>query len=435
MSYMRPTTHIHFIGIGGIGISAIARMMLLEHTVVTGSDRAASPVTDALRAAGATIHIGHDARHLSPEVAMVIYTIAIPDDNPELAAAKKRGILMYTYPEFLGILSKEKTTIAVSGTHGKTTTTAMIASVLIAAELDPTVVVGSLMKKTDGTYSNFIAGTGTYLVVEACEFKRSFLNLWPEILVITNVDTDHLDYYKDLADIQSAFRELAERVPKTGVIITQTDNAAVAPVLTGVHAPVQNYDEALATVRTITLPVPGAHNESNAACALMVARKLGVADTVSLKTLAAFGGTWRRFEKKGMTQSGVLVYDDYAHHPTEISAALKSARLLFPQQRIVVAFHPHLYSRTRLLFAEFAEALAQADEVVLAPIYAARESHDPTVTAVKLAEAIASRSTPARACETFESIAEYLRSHTGSGDVIITMGAGDIYKVAESLIE
>lgn len=408
---------IHFIGIGGIGISALARMYLAEGATVSGSDRGSSPIVEELTALGAEIKIGHMAENIPSACDLVIYTIAIEPSNPELGEAQKRGIKLLTYPQALGELTKQKKTIAVSGTHGKTTTTAMIAKIFIEAGLDPTVIVGSLL---NGSKTNFIAGKGEYLIVEACEYRRSFLNLSPQILVITNIDNDHLDYYKDLDDIKSAFAEMKAKVPASGKIITETE-----------------YDQLPAG--NLQLSVPGKHNVKNAQAAWAVARAVGIPDDVAIKALNSFAGTWRRFELKGKTKEGALVYDDYAHHPSEIKATLQGAREKFPAYRLIAIFQPHLYSRTKLLLNDFATSFAGADEVILLPIYAAREPLDTSISSEILAAAIVKAGTPARVAADFAEAKKYLDSLMADSSnlkatLILTIGAGNIFELAPTLV-
>ncbi len=423
---------VHFIGIGGIGVSAVARLMLSRKVSVTGSDRDDSLITEKLGDMGARIFIGHDAKHIPEVCDLVVYSPAVPDINPELALAREKGIATYSYPEALGLISKGMRTVAVSGTHGKTTTTAMIAEILISAQKSPTVIVGSLLKS--GT--NFVHGESDIFVVEACEYKRSFLNLSPEILVITNIDNDHLDYYKDIEDIQSAFRELVMKVLETGFIVCDPGDAIVKPALVGVTAKIIDYTK---EELKIELTVPGDHNIKNAKAALAVARILEVEHNDAEKALAEFQGTWRRMELKGEMENGAIIYDDYAHHPTEIKAALQGFRAKFPAQRIRVVFQPHLYSRTKLLLNDFAGSFADANEVIVAPIYAAREAPDGEISAEILAQAIADHQKVVGlrvwAMHDFPAIVDYLRDTTQKGDVVITMGAGDIFKIGESLMK
>ena len=445
---------IHFIGIGGIGISAIARMMLLEGKRVSGSDRDSSKVVDELIKAGAAVVIGQKKGNIPADCDLVVYTVAIPEENPEFAEAKRREVKMLSYPQTLNIISKEKYTIAVSGTHGKTTVTAMIAKIMIDEGLDPTVIVGSLLKNSsdENMESNFVAGKskpvrlngisrpGGYLIVEADEYKKSFHNLEPSILVINNIDADHLDFYKDLEDIQNSFLELAKKIPKDGWLICNTKLPSLQTIIKNVKparttgivqsggCQVMDYD---AIILKEKLLVPGVHNRQNAKAAIAVAEALGVSVSKAISSLAKFTGTWRRFEFKGMTKTGALIYDDYAHNPQKVRAALQGARELYPDKRIVVVFQPHLFSRTKLLLNEFATAFSDADEIILAPIFPAREPFDATISSEILAEKIGKG---AKAFPTFKKIEEYLKINLKAGDVLITMGAGEQYKIGEALL-
>lgn len=421
---------IHFVGIGGIGVSAVAQMMLLRGGVVSGSDRAVSTITKLLEGKGAEVYIGHKSENLPSDADVVVYSPAVPESNPELVRARELGIPMYSYPEMLGKISEGMRTIAVAGTHGKTTTTGMIAGVLIDGGKSPTVIVGSLLK----TGSNFIAGDSDIFVVEACEYKRSFLNLTPEILVITNIDNDHLDYYKDIDDIISAFHTLAMKVPPHGVVIADTKDSNIKKAIEGIPARVIDYCD-MEVRKELVLAVPGEHNARNACSALAVAHILDIAPREALASLARFQGTWRRQEHKGDTKDGVMVYDDYAHHPTEIRATLQGFRAKFPDSRIRAIFQPHLYSRTRLLLEAFAESFTDADEVVVAPIYAAREEPDPSVSSEKLVQTMSAHHAHVRLGKDFPDIVDYLRTTSKPHDVVLTMGAGNIGEVGESLLQ
>ena len=424
----------HFIGIGGIGISAIARMMLKNGVRVSGSDRASSPITEELKKIGAKIHIGQKASQVPPDADLVVYTIAIPEDNPELKRARELGIPLLTYPQALGAVSKKRFTIAVSGTHGKTTTTAMIGKIFGDAKKDPTVVVGSLLKDAK---SNLIAGRGKYFIAEACEYRRSFLNLEPKIIVITNIDNDHLDYYKDLRDIQKAFSEFVSKLGKNNYLITDANNPKIKPVAKKAVCRVVDYEKE--NLGDLKLLVPGKHNLANAKAALAAARIVGISKRTALKSLSSFSGTWRRFEFKGRTEAGAAVYDDYGHHPTEIEVTLLAAREFMKgkkdgPRKLTAVFHPHLYSRTKLLFEDFAKSFDLADRVLILPIYAAREKEDKSVSSEKLAAAIRKRGTPAKAVGSFKEAERILLKETGPQDLIMTIGAGDVYKVGEAII-
>lgn len=316
---------VHLVGIGGIGISAIARLLHIQGKDVTGSDMSASPITEKLRELGIKITIGHDLKNIEENTDLVIQTIAIPENNPEIIEAKQKNILLLTYPEMLSVVSKDMFTIAISGTHGKTTTTAMLSKIMIDAGLDPTVIVGSLMKDlADNTGSNLVVGQSKYFVVEACEYRRSFLNLNPKILIITNVEEDHLDYYKDLSDIQSAFRELALKVPKDGVVICDAKNPNLQTVLDGLCCNIIDYKKYVND--NLKLKVPGMHNIENSSACLAVSDFLKINNVKAKESLSNFSGTWRRFDLQNKTKNGAILYDDYAHHPQEIQATLKGLK-------------------------------------------------------------------------------------------------------------
>lgn len=412
---------IHFVGIGGVGISAIARLMHTSGKIVTGSDVSMSHITDRLSALGIEIFIGQDEKNIKTDVDLVIHTIAIPDNNPELTQARLYKIETRTYPQMLALISRNMLTVAISGTHGKTTTTAMLADICTNSLLDPTVIVGSLMKDSK---SNLIVGQSNYFLVEACEYRRSFLNLYPTILAITNIDMDHLDYYKNLTDIQSAFRELALRVPKTGAIICNPNDPNLAPILKDLSCIVIDYTLYINTHRT--LKIPGLHNHQNAAVAHAIAHFLTIDDRTIEKSLTQFNGTWRRFDFHGKTKNGALLYDDYAHHPTEIRATLQGLKEMYPHMRRVVFFQPHLFSRTKSLLKEFSKSFSAANETYILPIYASREEFDPTITSEMLVDSISDNT--AFFIKNFDDARAKIQEFD-ENTVIITMGAGNIYNI------
>jgi UDP-N-acetylmuramate--alanine ligase len=426
---LNEAKNIFFIGIGGIGVSAVARMMFLEGKKVSGSDIAKSEIIDELQKLGIKIQIGQSSDFVPKETDLVIYSPAIMVYEPSIIEMlAKRKIKSIAYPEALHEISKDKYTIAVSGTHGKTTTTAMIAKMMLDAGLDPTVIVGSILKDQK---SNFIAGKSKYFVVEACEYRKSFLNIKPTVALITNIDNDHLDFYKDIADIQNAFKEFISQVEDNGHIITDTENKTVCPILKNLRGNVINSKDFFES--KLRLKTPGEHNKKNASLVLALAEILGIDKEKAKKSLEDFSGTWRRFEYKGKTKNGALIYDDYGHHPTEIKATLSGAREFFGKKKIIVAFQPHLYSRTKILLNDFAVAFKDADEVLLAPIYAAREKFDSSITSEILAEKI--NNTKALAFKNFAEIEERLSKNLKDGDVLITIGAGDIYKIGENILK
>ncbi len=425
---LKEAKNIHCIGIGGIGLSAIAKMLLTEGKSVSGSNLDESLVTEKLRKDGAEIFIGHDKKYITEDTELVIYTIAINDDNPELLEAKKLGIPTITYPEALGLLTEEKYTVAVAGTHGKTTTTAMCAEILIHAGKSPTVIVGSFLNKEK---ENFISGDSNLLVVEACEYRESFLNLSPDIAVLTNIDNDHLDYFGDLEMIKKAFRKFVERVPVDGYVVYDPEDPNSAEVVKGLEC---NMVKSTELALELALEQPGEFNIKNAKSAGSVAKILGVSDEDIASSLEAFKGTWRRQEFKGKTKEGALIYDDYAHHPTEIKAVIKGFKEKFKDKKISVVFQPHLYSRTKLLMNDFVDALLVADGIIITDIYAAREKKDDSVNSEMLVNKINKHGEKAIYTKTFEEITEKLSQWAGENDVVITVGAGSIFEVGELLL-
>lgn len=438
---------IHFIGIGGIGVSAVARMMLGEGKIVSGSNLGQSEITAELKKLGATIFSEHNKDNLNDDVEMIVYSPAVPNDNPELRKAQELNIPCFSYPQALGLISKNKYTIAVSGTHGKTTTTAMISDILRNSNFNPTVIVGSLMKvrsnddsglprsaRNDDEFekrTNFIKGESKYFIVEACEYKRSFLQLQPNILVITNIDIDHLDYYKDLADIQSAFRELVLKMGESDFVVCDPNDERVAPVVKDIKAKVVNVSDF--DNQDFDLKIPGKYNQENARDAFAVSDILKIEKKEALKSLNDFEGTWRRFEYKGKTKNGALLYDDYAHNPTEIQAVLGGAKEFFDKKpsengrrKITVIFQPHLYSRTKTLFDGFIESFKDVDKAIILPIYAAREINDPSINSQMLVEKIPNAE--------FSEYEDVDLSIFGENDVVITVGAGDVYKIGEKFL-
>ncbi len=427
---------VHIIGIGGIGISAVAHMLLegnpqigLSRCLVSGSDTALSLVTEGLRNKGAKIFTGHDPLQVPQDADAVFYTVAVGEDNPELLYAERRGIPTASYSEVLGMISKNFYTIAVAGTHGKTTTTAMLGKILVDAGLDPTIMVGSLLKENG---SNLVLGKSKYLVVEADEYRKSFHSLVPSLLVITNIDEDHLDFYKDLNDIQRSFFDLAKKIPRGGALVCNAEDPHLSLLVRESFSDVFDYGEESISVKLL---VPGEHNRNNARAALAAARILGVPEEVAVRSLAAFPGTWRRFEYRGAMKTGALVYDDYAHNPHKVRAALAGAREAFPDKKIVVVFRPHLYSRTKLLLREFGESFNDADQVIVADIYAAREPHDETIHARDLVQEIQKSQQNASYIPDFPSIEKELKEKTNKDTLVMLVGAGDIYDMGELLTE
>ncbi|HUY62304.1 MAG TPA: Mur ligase domain-containing protein [Candidatus Paceibacterota bacterium] len=416
---------VHLVGIGGIGMSALAQYFKDQGVAVTGSDREASPVTEMLEKRGIAVAIPQKAENVPADADEVVYSDAVPADNPERAEAARRGIPQSSYFEMLGKVSAGKKTVAVAGTHGKTTTTGMLGNILINAGTSPTVIVGSIVKDFG---SNYVAGTSDLFVVEACEYKDHLLELSPEVLIITNLEWDHTDFFPSLSALQDSFRRAIERVPAIGAVVTSPGNSNIAPLLARVQAKVIDYTQEPA----YDLRLPGNFNVENARAAAAAARVIlpDLPRDALERSLGGFEGTWRRFEYKGKTANGADVYDDYAHHPTAVRETLHALREK-TAGKVIIAFHPHLYSRTRDLLDEFARAFADADKVYIAPIYAAREKDDGSVSSELLAERIRENGVDAAALD-FDAIEREL-AKAGPGDAIMTMGAGDIYKVADRL--
>ncbi len=447
---------IYFIGIGGISMSGLAEILLSEGFTVSGSDRAPSDLTRMLEDRGVNVFYGQKKENLTKDIDLVVYTAAIKSDNPELLAAHKLNIPMLTRAELLGQMMKNyETPVAVSGTHGKTTTTSMISQILLSAEADPTLSIGGIYRPIGG---NIRVGASELFVTEACEYTNSFLSFFPKIGIILNIEEDHLDFFKDLADIRNSFHRFAQLLPADGTLIINGDIERCEELTEGLSCKVITYglssgsDYSASQVtydesgfpsfilsrqsggeRKFSLRVHGDHNILNALAAIALADLLGLSDEVIHAGLAAFTGTDRRFEYKGQV-NGVNIIDDYAHHPTEIRATL-SAAAQYPHRRLWCVFQPHTYTRTKAFLEEFASALSLADEIILADIYAAREKDTLGISSETLQEKIRSLGPPCHYFPTFEAIENYLLKNCTKDDLLITMGAGDVVKVGENLLQ
>ena len=448
--------HVHFIGIGGISMSGLAEILLSRKFPVSGSDSHESALTDQLAAQGAVVHYPQMAENITDDIDVVVYTAAIHPDNPEFRAAQEKNLPMLTRAQLLGeIMRNYKEAINVSGTHGKTTTTSMITEILLEAHKDPTVSVGGMLKDIGG---NIRVGGQETFVVEACEYTNSFLSFFPTIEVILNVEADHLDFFKDIDDIRHSFKLFAEKLPEDGLLVINKDikhseyftQALKCRVVTFGHekdadytANFISYDkfahpsytlfykgEELAQVE---LGVTGEHNIYNSLAAVAVARSLDIPMEVILRGLKRFTGTDRRFQKKGSV-NGFTIIDDYAHHPQEIAATIEAAKK-YPHRKLWIVFQPHTYSRTAALLDDFAGALSHADEIVLADIYAAREKNTIGISSDDLRKHMLEQNTNVYYIPKFEDIEDFLLQHVEEGDVLITMGAGDIYKVGDDLLK
>lgn len=454
IDFQKPI-HIHFIGIGGISMSGLAEILLKEHFTVSGSDSKASDLTRQLEAHGAKIFIGQRASNIEAGTDLVVFTAAIHENNPEWKAANEQGIPMLTRAQFLGqLMDNYAKSIAVSGTHGKTTTTSMIAHILLAADTDPTISVGGMLHAIGG---NIRVGSSDVFLTEACEYTNSFLNFHPKYSIILNIEEDHLDFFKDINDIRNSFHRFAGNTSPDGVLII--NSAIERPeeitadlkerVVTFGLSGTEDYTAADITYNNqgcasftflcrgkkcghVSLNVPGDHNISNALSAIAFAMEAGFSEDLIIRGLQSFGGTVRRFEYKGRI-GNVTIIDDYAHHPTEIAATLKAAKN-YPHDRIICVFQPHTYTRTKAFWNEFASALASADVVVLADVYAARETDTLGIRSEDLAAAIRAKGTESFYFPSFDAIENFLLEKCMNNDLLITMGAGDVYKIGEHLL-
>ena len=442
-------SHVHFIGIGGISMSGLAHILLMRGIKVTGSDRTESNITEILKNDGAEIYIGQRAENIqNPD--LVVYTAAISDDNPELCEARNKNIETIERADFLGELMKEfKMPVSISGTHGKTTTTSMLSTVLLHAGEDPTILVGGELNSIGGNYH---VGTDKYLIFEGCEYVDSFLKFNPYSAIILNIEEDHLDYFDGIEQIKESFNKFMRKIPKEGFVVVNADDPNVMNSTHDVECEIITYgksgdysyknesfdnngygnfdvyfkDEKIAHIQ---LSIGGKHNISNATAVFAVASKLGINPDIIAEGIKKFTGTKRRFEYKG-TFNGAKVFDDYAHHPTEISATLDAAKKM-EHNKIWVVFQPHTYTRTNALFNQFIEALAPFDNVIITDIYAAREKNTIGISSKSLADKIKN----ARYISDFSEISEHLKANVSENDIVITMGAGTITDLSKFLLD
>jgi UDP-N-acetylmuramate--alanine ligase len=457
-------THVHFIGIGGSGLSAIARLLLESGYTVSGSDRALSPFADEVRKAGAKVFIGHHPRNLAGADS-VVRSSAITDDNPEVRAAKRTGIPVYKRADFLGQLMADKTGIAIAGTHGKTTTTAMTAWVLHELGREPSFIVGSVMNNLG---VNARAGKGKLFVIEADEYDNMFLGLQPQIAVVTSVEHDHPDFFPTPESMYSAFEKFADLLPADGTLIACAEDVGAAALITHVRkqginvisysvqgemtinspnwvqasrlkpnyrggfdfVALSNLGDKSGDSVAVSLQVPGEHNVRNALAVLAIVDLLGLSYEKAVKALSEFTGTARRFQLRGEVD-GISIIDDYAHHPTEIKATLAGARARYPERRIWAVWQPHTYSRTQTLFLEFARAFKDANEVIVTEVYAAREPKQ-DFTSAEIVSTMPHLS--ARYIKTLPEVTNYLLENLQSGDVVLVLSAGDADQISTDLL-
>lgn len=448
-----PPAVIHMIGIGGISMSGLAEILKNKGYIVKGSDMTESSVTEKLTESGIPVSIGHDPKNIGNADA-IIFTAAIKKDNPEYREAERRNIPLIERSVLLGEITKMfPETIAVSGTHGKTTTTSMLASAFLEAGKDPTVTVGGELEKIHGNYK---IGNDEFLITEACEYVESFLKFFPKTAIVLNVDADHLDYYKDLHHIQTSFQKFLDKLPENGFAVLNADDKNSQDLISNTKATVftfgiennanymaKNIAFSNEEVKydfykdgtfqdTITLHVFGKHNIYDSLACLAVCDLYHLPLKNVKNALSEFSGAKRRFEKKG-SLNGAAIYDDYAHHPAEIKATLSAAKAK-KLNRIICVFQPHTYSRTKALLTEFSQAFADADQVIVTDIYAAREKDTGLISASDLADKINSVSQNAIYMKNFSEIEDYLKKSLSEGDLFLTIGAGNVYQIGEDLI-
>jgi len=445
---------VHFVGVGGISMSGLAHILLHSGYDVSGSDINESNIISKLRKNGARISIPHEAKNVE-DAELVVYTAAVKQDNCEIIRAKELKIPIIDRAEFLGMIMKNyKYGIAIAGCHGKTTTTSMVSIIFKNAELDPTLLIGGEIDAIDG---NVRVGKSEYFVTEACEYTESFLKFYPFVAAILNVEKDHLDYFRDLDHIISAFEKFARLVPKDGTLVVCSDNEHALNISKQVDCRVITYgiknkaDFYAKNIKydslghptfevglkgkklgTFSLSIPGEHNVLNALASIAISHNAGIhMDTVK-KSLKEFKGTYRRFDIKG-TRNNITIVDDYAHHPTEIKATLHAAKQ-FPHKKIWCVFQPHTYTRTKTLFDEFSEAFYDADQVIITDIYAAREKDTGLVKPTELVDSINKYSANAVYRNDFGSIADFIAKEAKPGDLVFTMGAGDVFKLGPMIL-
>lgn len=450
-NFLSPGRRGYLIGIGGVSMSSLAEVLRGMGIAVSGSDMNKNPNVLGLLEKDIPVNIGHRAENITEEIEFVVRTAAVHDDNPEIVRARELGIPIFERTQAWGAISKDySNAICISGTHGKTTTTSMCTHIMMAADKDPTVMIGGTLPLLNAGHR---VGHGNTIIMEACEYYNSFLSLHPTVAVILNVEADHLDFFKNLADVEHSFREFALRTPEDGYVVANRDDANTMATLQGIPRKVMTFgltEEADVYAENIeflganshfdvmfkgklftdvTLHVPGLHNVKNALAATAAAICLGVRPNAVKYGLAGFNGAGRRFEFKGK-YNGADVYDDYAHHPGELKALLDTVKEL-NYKRCILVFQPHTYTRTAALFEDFVTQLRRPDVLLLAEIFAAREKNTIGISSAALAERVQG----AEFYPTFGELEEELKRKAQPGDIILTVGAGDVYKIGENIVE
>lgn len=447
--------NVHFMGIGGISMSGLAEILKDRGFTVSGSDRAPSDITKALENKGIKVYYGQVKENITDDIDLVVYTAAISKDNEELLEAKNRGIECIPRADMLGqIMTNYNVPIAISGTHGKTTTTSMVTTILLGADLDPTVTVGGMLDAIGG---NLRIGQSDVFVTEACEYTNSFLSFFPKIAIILNIEEDHMDFFKDINDIRNSFRRFAELVPEDGLVVINADIENYEEIVKNVKGKVitfgssENADYSAKEVKyndlscatfnvvkngevceEVSLNVPGQHNVLNALSAIAVADYLKIDRDSINKGFDTFKGADRRFQYKGKL-GNITIIDDYAHHPTEIKATLNAAKN-YPHKRLTVIFQPHTYTRTKAFFDDFVDALSLADRVVLADIYAAREKNTIGISSEDLLKELINKGADAYYFPSFDEIEDFILLNCDEGELLITMGAGNVVEIGDKLL-
>jgi UDP-N-acetylmuramate--alanine ligase len=448
----------HFIGIGGVGTSALAAILMKEKAIVSGSDMSSSVLTDRLSTGGAAVKIGHAAANLPADLDGVVISAAVRDDNPELLEARRRKIMVYKYAQMLGLVMDRYKGVAISGTHGKSTTTGWLVYVLKKLGIEPNFVVGADITQFDASSG---IGSSDIFIAEACEYDRSFLNFHPAVGIILNIEPDHLDYYSDIDEIVSAFGAFANGIRPDGVLIAGGEDANIAKLIPAVHNKQiltfglkDKFDYYAKQIKYFpdhteftcfnkqreigraSINLLGEHNVRNALAVIAAAEAMGVDGGQVLKVLGGFEGMDRRIMKKAEI-NGITVYDDYAHHPTEIKASLKAMRQKYDGRKIFCVFQPHQYSRTRFLLKDFADSFKLADMTIVPDIYFVRDTEKSKneVNSQMLVDQIIKKGSNAVFIDSLEKICEYLKTNVKSGDILMTMGAGNVWKVADEYIQ
>jgi UDP-N-acetylmuramate--alanine ligase len=449
--------HIHLVGVGGCGMCGAARILQQSGAKVVGSDMKTFDLAGELTAAGAIIHVGHDAAHLQPGVDLVVRSAAVPDTNPEIQEAQRRGIPVIRYAELLGEITATRRGVSLAGTHGKSTTTALVAHMFRTAGLAPSFIVGADSRQLGGSSG---VGTGPHFIVESCEYNRSFLHMRPHSAAILNIDTDHLDCYRDLDDIVSAFGDFAERVGPDGLLLVSHEDRLAKRAARNARCRVETFGFGPGAdwrprspranqgryafrlsyrgrdLAACQLQIAGKHNVSNALAAAALAHEAGAAPEHIAGAIGTYEGVQRRMTLRGVSH-GVTIVDDYAHHPTEIRATLRAVRSRYEPKRTWVVFQPHQASRTRHLFDEFSRAFEDADFVLVPDIFICRDSEEDRLAmdSARLVDGMRQSGTDSRYVASLDDVCTYLVEHVREGDMVVTMGAGDVWKVADGLVQ